>query len=100
MTPVEPRKKPSYFPSNPGGLIGILIVIYEVIPVYNWIMLHPQEIPLNNHQGPLKTSLLSWPQLNGPMAPNGPEAPSVFLDVVLSTWHGLDFHSRRRLVMS
>ena len=29
----EPRKKPSYFPWNPGCLIGIFIVVYEIIPI-------------------------------------------------------------------
>ena len=30
----EPRKKPSYFPLNPGCLIGILILVYY-IALYN-----------------------------------------------------------------
>ena len=34
---VEPRKKPSYFPLNPGWLIGILIMVYYNA-LYNWIV--------------------------------------------------------------
>ena len=37
----EPRKKPSYFPLNPGWLIGILIMVYfgsTPLPGFQWQM--------------------------------------------------------------
>ena len=30
---IEPQKKTSYFPLNPGCLIGIHKMVYEIIPI-------------------------------------------------------------------
>ena len=33
LIPFEPQKKTSYFPLNPGWLIGILTMVYCIIPI-------------------------------------------------------------------
>ena len=35
------EKKTAYFRLNPGCLIGILIMVYEIILIYNWVGFHP-----------------------------------------------------------
>ena len=59
----EPRKKKLityYLPLNPGWLIRILIMVYEIIPIYLGSFSSP-----NNNPGPTKTRgpffiALSW----------------------------------------
>ena len=59
----EPQKKTSYFPLNPGWLIGILISwVYEKNPyIYNLSRkFHPQQIPCPQ---PGSVSFVHWPHL-------------------------------------
>jgi len=49
----EPQKNTSYFPLNPGWLIGVPIIkVYQYIPQY-WVVHNPQYNPLTtlNNQG-------------------------------------------------
>ncbi len=51
---IEPRKKPSYFPLNPGWLIGILISWFMKYFLYNWVVFHPLYNP-----GPTKVFFMA-----------------------------------------
>ena len=48
---IQQRKKPSYFPLNPGWLIGIPILAYEIIP----IQLGSFSSPINHKQPGART---------------------------------------------